>query len=157
IHVAMAAGAAMALLPAFTPADLAAAIACDRPTALWSAPAHFAALRAQDLVAKRDFSSLKMMIMSGSACPPDLMRWTAAQVPSCAVTQLWGMTETQGALYTRPGDPLEIAANSAGRPSPGTEIRIVDPDGRPCPPGEEGELQVRGCLLFAGFFNNPAA
>jgi non-ribosomal peptide synthetase component E (peptide arylation enzyme) len=97
------------------------------------------------------------MIMSGSACPPDLVRWTAGQVPNCAVTQLWGMTETQGALYSRPGDPLDIAANSAGRPSPGTEIRIVDPDGRPCPPGEEGELQVRGCLLFPGFFNNAAA
>src|SRR5262249_52828741 len=157
IHGAMAASAAMVLLPAFTPAELAAAIARGKPTALWTAPAHFAALRAQDLVARHDFSSLKMMIMSGSACPPDLVRWTAAQVPNCAVTQLWGMTETQGALYTRPGDPLDIAANSAGRPSPGTEIRIVDADGRPCPPGEEGELQVRGCLLFAGFFNNPAA
>lgn len=157
IHVAMAVGAAMVLLPAFTPPDLAATIARDQPTALWTAPAHFAALRAQGLVGKHDFSSLKMMIMSGSACPPDLVRWTAAQLPNCAVTQLWGMTETQGALYTRPGDPLEIAANSAGRPSPGTEIRIVDPEGRPCPPGEEGELQVRGCLLFPGFFNNPAA
>jgi non-ribosomal peptide synthetase component E (peptide arylation enzyme) len=114
-------------------------------------------LRAQDLVAKHDFSSLRMMIMSGSACPPDLVRWTAAQVPNCAVTQLWGMTETQGALYSRPGDPLDVAANSAGRPSPGTEIRIADPDGRPCPAGEEGELQVRGCLLFPGFFNNTAA
>ena len=157
VHVAMAVGAAMVLLPAFTPPDLAATVARDRPTALWTAPAHFAALRAQDLVAKHDFSSLEMMIMSGSACPPDLVRWTAAQLPNCAVTQLWGMTETQGALYTRPGDPLDIAATSAGRPSPGTEIRIADPDGRPCPPGEEGELQVRGCLLFPGFFNNPAA
>jgi non-ribosomal peptide synthetase component E (peptide arylation enzyme) len=67
------------------------------------------------------------------------------------------MTETQAALYSRPGDPLEVSANSAGRPSPGTEVRVVDPDGRRCPPGEEGELQVRGCLLFPGFFNNPAA
>jgi non-ribosomal peptide synthetase component E (peptide arylation enzyme) len=157
VHVALVTGAAIVLLPVFTPADLAAVVARDRPTALWSAPAHFAALRAQDLVAKHDFSSLKLTIMSGSACPPDLVRWTAAQLPHCAVTQLWGMTETQAALYTRPGDPLEISANSAGRPSPGTEVRVVDPDGRPCPPGEEGELQVRGCLLFPGFFNNPAA
>ncbi len=157
VHVAMAVGAAMVLLPAFTPADLAATIARDKPTALWTAPAHFAALRAQDLVAKHDFSSLKMMIMSGSACPPDLVHWTAAQLANCAVTQLWGMTETQGALYTRPGDSIEIAANSAGRPSPGTEVRIVDAEGRPCPPGEEGELQVRGCLLFPGFVNNAAA
>ncbi|MCW5772088.1 MAG: acyl--CoA ligase [Rhodospirillaceae bacterium] len=157
VHIAMAVGATTVTLPMFTPPDMAATIARDKPTALWTAPAHFAALRAQDLVAKHDFSSLKMMIMSGSACPPDLVRWTAAQLPTCAVTQLWGMTETQGALYSRPGDSIDIAANTAGRPSPGTEVRIADPDGRPCPPGEEGELQVRGCLLFPGFFQNPAA
>ncbi|MGH7003795.1 MAG: class I adenylate-forming enzyme family protein, partial [Alphaproteobacteria bacterium] len=157
VHIAMSVGGATVLLPAFTPGDLAATVARDKPTALWTAPAHFAALRAHDLIAKHDFGSLKMMIMSGSACPPDLVRWTAAQVPNCAVTQLWGMTETQGALYTRPGDPLETAASSAGRPSPGTEVRVVDAEGRPCPPGEEGELQLRGCLLFPGFFNNPSA
>jgi non-ribosomal peptide synthetase component E (peptide arylation enzyme) len=157
IHVALAAGAAIALLPAFTPADLAATVVRDRPSALWTAPAHIAALRAQALADGHDLSSLKLAIMSGSACPPELVRWFQAKLPGCAVTQLWGMTETQGALYTRPGDPIEVAAHSAGRPSPGTEIRIVDGEGRPCPSGEEGELQVRGCLLFPGFFDNPGA
>ncbi|MFO0987438.1 MAG: class I adenylate-forming enzyme family protein [Alphaproteobacteria bacterium] len=157
IHVSLAVGATMVLLPAFAPADLAAVIERDRPTALWSAPAHFAALRAQGLVAKHDFSSLRMMIISGTSCPPDLARWVAAQLPGCAVTQLWGMTETQGALYTRPGDPIELTATTTGRASPGTEVRVADAGGRACPPGEEGELQVRGCLLFPGFFNNPAA
>jgi len=33
----------------------------------------------------------------------------------------------------------------------------VDPDGKPCGLGTEGELQVRGCLLFPGFYENPAA
>jgi non-ribosomal peptide synthetase component E (peptide arylation enzyme) len=56
------------------------------------------------------------------------------------------MTETQGALYTRPGDALEVHCSSAGRPSPGTEVRIAD-----------GELQVRGCLLFPGFYDNDEA
>jgi len=157
IHVALGTGAAIVLLPAFAPADLAAVIERDKPTALWSAPAHFAAMRAQGLLAKHDFSSLKMMIISGTSCPPDLARWVAAQLPGCAVTQLWGMTETQAALYTRPGDPIELTATTTGRASPGTEVRIADAEGRVCAPGEEGELQVRGCLMFPGFFNNPAA
>jgi non-ribosomal peptide synthetase component E (peptide arylation enzyme) len=67
------------------------------------------------------------------------------------------MTETQGALYTRPGDALDVAASSAGRPSPGTEVRIIDADGCACAPGVEGELQVRGCLLFPGFLDNAEA
>jgi non-ribosomal peptide synthetase component E (peptide arylation enzyme) len=67
------------------------------------------------------------------------------------------MTEIQAALYTRPGDPPEVAMRSAGRVSPGTEVRIRTSDGRPCAPGEEGALEVRGCLLFPGYFENAAA
>ena len=157
LHVAWSVGAAVVLLPAFTPPDLAQTIERDRPTGLWTAPAHIAACRALGLADQHDFSSLKLAIMSGSACPPDLVRWFQGKAPHCAVTQLWGMTETAGALYTRPGDSLDIAANSAGRPSPGTEIRVVDGEGRVCEAEETGELQVRGCLLFPGFFDNDAA
>jgi non-ribosomal peptide synthetase component E (peptide arylation enzyme) len=54
------------------------------------------------------------------------------------------MTELQDGLYTRPGDPPEMSATTAGRPSPGTEARV----------SEEGELQVRGPLLFSGYLNS---
>lgn len=157
LHVCWAVGAAVVLLPAFTPPDLAQAVERDRPTAMWTAPAHMAACRALGLFDKHDFSSLKLAIVSGSACPPELMRWLAARLPGCAMTQLWGMTETQAALYTRPGDPLEVSANSTGRASPGTEVRVALAGDTECVRGEEGELQVRGCLAFPGFFDNEAA
>jgi acyl-coenzyme A synthetase/AMP-(fatty) acid ligase len=156
-HVALSVGACNVLLPAFTPPDLAATIAAGRPTALWTAPAHVAACLGMGLFDQHDLTSLKLAIISGSACPPELAHAFAAKAPGCAVTQLWGMTETQGALYTRPGDPLDVSANSAGRPSPGTEVRVADAEDRPLPPGAEGELQVRGCLLFPGYYGNPAA
>jgi len=157
LHVSWAAGAASVLLPQFTPPDLAITVERDRPTALWTAPAHIAACRALGLFDKHDFSSLRLAIMSGSACPPELVRWLAARLPGCAVTQLWGMTETQAALYTRPGDALEVSASSAGRASPGTEVRVVSQDGEPCATDGEGELQVRGALAFPGFYDNAAA
>ncbi len=157
LHVAWAVGAACVLLPAFTPADLAATIARDQPTGLWCGPPHIASMRVQGLFERHDFSSLRLAIMSGSTSPPDLVRWFQAKAPQCAVTQLWGMTETQGALYSRPGDHPDVAATSAGRASPGTEIRIADTGDRSMAVGEEGELQVRGCLLFPGFFDNEPA
>lgn len=157
IHIALAVGACNLLLPVFTPPDLAAAVESGMPTGLWTAPAHMAACRGAGLFDKHDFSSLRLMIMSGSACPPELVKWVQDQLPNCAVTQLWGMTETQGGLYTRPDDPKEMSATTAGRPSPGTEVRVVDPDGTPLPPGEEGELQIRGCLLFPGYLRNKEA
>ena len=157
-HVALAAGACNILLPLFTPDGLAGLIESARPTALWTAPAHIAACRGMGLVEKHDFKSLELVIMSGSACPPELVEWFQAQVPGCAVTQLWGMTEIQAGLYSRPGDALAVSAHSTGRPSPGSEIRIRDAEtGAATAPGEEGELQIRGCLLFPGYFNNPGA
>ncbi len=157
LHVCWSAGASAVLLPVFTPPDLAQTVQRDKPTALWTAPAHIAACRAMGLFDTNDFSSLKLSIMSGSACPPELVRWFAARLPGCAVTQLWGMTETQAALYTRPTDPLEVSESSAGRASPGTEVRVMSLADEVCVTGEEGELQVRGALAFPGFYDNDAA
>ncbi len=156
-HVALCAGAATVMLPVFTPADLVATIARDRPSALWCGPAHIAVCRAQALFDRSDLDSLKLAILSGSACPPELVRWFAAKLRGCAVVQLWGMTETQAALYSRPADGSEVAAQSAGAASPGTEIRIASPEDAECARGVEGELQVRGALLFPGYFKNDAA
>ena len=157
LHVSWSVGAAAVLLPVFSPPDLARAVEHDKPTALWTAPAHMAACRALGLFDQHDFSSLRLVIVSGSACPPELMRWLAARLPGCAMTQLWGMTETQAALYSRPGDSLEVSATTTGRASPGTEVRVASPEDAPCVPGKEGELQVRGCLAFVGFYDNVAA
>ena len=102
---------------------------------------------------------MKLAVVSGSALPATLARDFDARLPNGRVSQLWGMTETQAGLYTRPDDPLDVAASSAGRPSPGTEVRTMDEEGLPQAFGneEEGELQVRGALLFPGYLNNPEA
>jgi len=146
LHCAWSVGACTILLPAFKPDELAATVEKQKPTALWAGPAHVAACRAAGLFDKHDWSSLEMAIVSGSMAPAELVRFFSERTKPCAVTQLWGMTELQAALYSRPGDALEISATTAGRPSPGTEIRI-----------QENELQVRGPLMFSGYFNNPQA
>ncbi len=156
-HLATHIGAANLLLPVFSPPDFAKAIATGRPTVLFAGPAHFAAMLKMGLMDSTDLSSVRLVICSGSACPPELARAVAAKLPKGRFSQLWGMTETQAGLYTRPGDALEIAAVSAGRPSPGTEARIASPDGAAIPAGEEGELQVRGSLLFPGYYDNAEA
>lgn len=145
-HLALHAGAANLLVPAFTPPDFAQAIARGRPTVLFLGPAHLGAMLKAGLLDHTDLSSVRLIVCSGSACPPELARAAARKFPRARFTQLWGMTETQAGMYTRPDDALELSASSAGRPSPGTEVRIV-----------EGELQVRGSLLFPGYYDNDAA
>lgn len=154
LHLAMTMGAATLLVPAFKPDDFAALIESARPSVLFAAPAHIAACAAQGLLARHDFSSLRLAVLSGSPLAADLAHEIDRRMPGGSVVQLWGMTETMAALFTRPGDPVEIAATSAGRPSPGTEVRIVDGSGAEAGTGTEGELQVRGCTIFAGYLGN---
>jgi len=157
VHLALAAGAANLLLPVFSPPALAELIAAKRPSVLLAAPAHMAACLQAGLFDQHPPDSLRLAILSGSALPPALARSLDEKLAGGGVTQLWGMTETQAGLYTRPGDGAALAADSAGRPSPGTEARIVDEAGAPVPAETEGELQVRGPLLFPGYLHNDAA
>jgi acyl-CoA synthetase (AMP-forming)/AMP-acid ligase II len=147
LHCAWAVGACTVLLPAFKPDELGSLIQDQKPTALWTAPAHMAACRATYLFDQRDWSSLKLAIVSGSSAPPELMHFLKSRLKDCAVTQLWGMTELQAGLYTRPGDAAELSATTSGRASPGTEVRLSD----------EGEIQVRGVPVFAAYHANDAA
>jgi non-ribosomal peptide synthetase component E (peptide arylation enzyme) len=61
-------------------------------------------------------------------------------------------------IVTRPDDPLEVQAETVGRPiGPGDEVRIVDEDGDPVPRGDLGELVARGPGVFTGYLRNPRA
>ena len=157
VELALAAGAAIALLPSFSPPALADAIVRLRPTHLFAAPAHLAACFGAGLVERMDLASLRLLVLAGAAVPPDLVHSFAPHLPNGEICQLWGMTELQAGLYTRIGDGTDLAARSAGRASPGTEVRIADDCGREVARGEEDELQARGPSVFAGYYENPEA
>ena len=156
-HLTLASGASTVLLPAFTPPDLAQTLETESVTVLFAAPAHAAACLGAGLLDGGRLSGLRLAVLSGSAVAPSVARGLQERMANGHVTQLWGMTETQAGLYTRPGDSIETVSGSAGRPSPGTEVRVVGPDDAALPAGEEGELQIRGSLLFPGYFDNPGA
>jgi len=147
LHCAWALGACTILLPAFKPDDLGFLVQRTKPTALWTAPAHLAACRAGGVLHKYGWSSLELAIVSGSIASPSLIQFFSEKLPRCAVTQLWGMTELQAGLYTRPRDPPEMSAATAGRPAPGTEVRL----------SQEGELEVLGPSVFLQYYNNDEA
>ena len=157
LEMAICAGATTALLPMFSPPALAQAVPQLRPTHVFAGAAHFAACIGAGLMEQMDTSSVRQVVLSGAAVPPDLARRLAGYLPDGALCQLWGMTELQAGVYTRPGDPLELVATSAGRASPGSEVRIADENGTELARGKEGELQIRGPSVFAGYYENPKA
>ncbi len=156
INLALSQGATIAILPAFTPKALAEAIESLRPTGIFVAPAHVAACLNDGLLTKDNLASLSFALISGSVCPPDLARSLQRLMPGGAVCQLWGMSEMQAGSFTRPGDPEDIRLTTAGRATPGTELRVLDDTGETCI-DVEGELQTRGLSVFDGYLSNPQA
>jgi len=156
INLALSQGCATAVLPAFAPSALAEAIAAHRPTGLFVAPAHVAACLQAGLFTADGLASLRFVLISGSVCPPELARTLQDLMPNGKVCQLWGMSELQAGTFTRPDDPEEVRLRTAGRATPGTELRIMDgaTAGRP---NVEGELQIRGLSVFNGYLGNPQA
>jgi cyclohexanecarboxylate-CoA ligase/acyl-CoA synthetase len=109
------------------------------------------------LLAGMDLSAVRFVILSGAAVSPDLATEIESALLGGKVLQLWGMTELQAGAFTRLGDTREVRVGSAGRPAPGNELRITRDDGSRAAPGEIGELEMRGCSLFAGYLGNPQA
>jgi cyclohexanecarboxylate-CoA ligase/acyl-CoA synthetase len=150
-------GASVICVPAFTPPSLAELLEQTQPTHAFLAPAHVAAMLHASLLDGRDLSSLRLMIISGSYCAPGLKRAIEAKLVNGTVIELWGMTETFAVLMGDPDAPAELRHGFIGRATPGSETRVAGADGRVLPAGEEGELEVRGCSVFAGYFDNETA
>ena len=155
-HVALAAGAATALLPAFSPAAFAAALDAHHPTGIFAGPAHMAACLNEGLLTPERLASARFMMISGSACPPDLARKVQDRMPNGEVLQLWGMSELQAGTFTRPGAPEAVRFGSVGPATPLTRLRVAVDD-REAELDHEGELQVQGASVFAGYLDNAAA
>ncbi len=98
--------------------------------------------------------TLRVFVSAGAPIPRALVA-KANQALGASIVSAWGMSENGAVTTTQPGDPAEKATATDGCPLPGMAVRVVDPDGQPVPPGEEGGLQVRGCSNFVGYLKRP--
>jgi cyclohexanecarboxylate-CoA ligase len=78
----------------------------------------------------------------------------AEQSLGTRILRVFGMSECLGHTSPRPDDAEETRLDRDGIPFPGTEVRAVDEQGSPLPPGEPGRAQVRGPSLFLGYARN---
>ncbi|MEM9107559.1 MAG: class I adenylate-forming enzyme family protein, partial [Pseudomonadota bacterium] len=156
MHMCLATGSAQALLPAFDPQGFLPALMHMKPHGIFAAPAHFAPFCSAGSITPDHLAGTRLICLSGSTVPPLLAEQVDKLMHNGSVIQLWGMSELQAGTFGRPADPQETRYTTAGRASEATELRIVDPDGKVLSAGEEGELQVRGPSVFAGYLNNPA-
>ncbi|MDH4558475.1 fatty acid--CoA ligase family protein [Pseudomonas sp. BN417] len=105
-----------------------------------------------------DLSSLRVAVTGAASVPVEMVRRMASELGFETIVTAYGLTEACGFVtICRPGDSAERVATTSGRAFPDVEVRCVDAAGNPVPPGEPGELLVRGYNLMKGYFNNPEA
>ena len=154
---AIAAGAAQVLMGRFDMREMLSLIAEHRVTALYTAPPVCLGLSLTPLVDEYDVSSLRFLLCGAAPLSGDLQVRVAERL-DCAVIQGYGLTETSpvtNADFTdERGKPGTI-----GPALPDTEECVVDLESgeRDLPPGELGELLVRGPQVMKGYLNQPEA
>ncbi len=100
-------------------------------------------------------SSLKGMTVGGGPMNFNALK-DAEEHLGTKFLRVFGMSECLGHTTPSPSEDADVRLGRDGRPFPGTEIRVVDSDGRPLPPGEVGNAQVRGPSLFVGYAREGA-
>jgi acyl-CoA synthetase (AMP-forming)/AMP-acid ligase II len=118
-------------------------------------PAVLQSLVNLDGIEDRDFGALRNVAYGASPISPTLLERVIAVLGS-RVTQLYGLTETTGAITAlRHEDHAGERMLSCGRAVLGGDVRVVDGEERPLPPGEVGEIVYRGDHLMEGYWNRP--
>jgi acyl-CoA synthetase (AMP-forming)/AMP-acid ligase II len=144
------------LLPAFHPDDWLALAAAERASNAFVVPTMLSRIIASmDAGASADLSALRAIAYGGGRMPMELIDRALDLFPQVSFTNAYGLTETSSTIALlgpeehrtahRATDPtLRARLASVGRPLPTVQIEIRDSHGRPLPPGERGEIHVRG-------------
>jgi acyl-CoA synthetase (AMP-forming)/AMP-acid ligase II len=158
----MAHGGTSVLYPEFDPARVVAGIDEHRVTHAFLVPAMIQAMLMAPGVEQADFSSLAC-ISYGASPISDKVLVDALRIMKCNFLQVYGLTETSGAItYLPPEDhdpdgPRAWLLRACGKAGDGVEIRVVDAAGADVPEGEVGEVWIRSRQNMKGYWRNPAA
>ena len=156
ILASVAAGATMLPEPVFDADRVLARVEREAVTVLPGAPTLYRSLLDHPDRARHDLSSLRVAVTGAADIPVELIRRVGAELPFSFIVTGYGLTEAGTASATGPDDDAETVATTVGRPRPGVEVRIVDGD-RDVPPGEPGEVLLRGPTVMAGYLDDPEA
>jgi len=152
----LAQGGALLLVDAASPATITAAFRERGGTLSFMPPTLIYMIMAQEGVSRTDFPKLRNLIYGGAPMPVGKFEQARAFFGPVLGTT-YGQTEApQIVTLMRPAD-FDDAANlgSVGRVTWLSDLAILGPDGQPCPPGEIGEVAVRGDLVMAGYWRLP--
>ncbi|WP_395109924.1 AMP-binding protein [Actinomadura sp. SCN-SB] len=122
-------------------------------TASAGVPFHLAALLDAAERSGRGAGALREYLVGAASVPPVLVE--RAERAGIAAYRAYGSSEHPTISSGSADDPSGKRATTDGRLKPGTQVRIVDPEGKDVPVGKDGEIWSRGPEVFAGY-RDPA-
>jgi long-chain acyl-CoA synthetase len=129
-------------------------LANTRCTALVGVSPLFAALLNAEGLGDINTSALKVVLAGGMAVPRQVAeRWQ--QRFGLPIIEGYGLTEASPMVCENPFN-LKEYNGTIGLPLPSTDVTLLDENGNEVPPGEIGEIGVRGPQLMRGYWNMPA-
>jgi long-chain acyl-CoA synthetase len=149
-------GATLYLSPRFDPMTARTALEKDQLTVMLGVPSMFsqileyAKLRA---LASLKFPALRIISSSGAPLHADL-KTKVEQLFGLPLHNGYGVTECSPTI-AQANVEFPRTDTSVGEVFPGTEVRLVGPDGQPVAAGEVGELWVRGPHVMKGYYRAP--
>ncbi len=155
LHLAILLGATMILLPRWDVNEVLKTIHRLRPTLFPGVPTMYIAINHHPERHKYDLSSLRFCL-SGAAPLPAEVQQEFERLSGCRMVQGYGMTEASPVTHLTPLVG-ETPLRSTGLPVPNTDACIVDVETgqQILPPGQEGEIIVRGPQVMKGYWRMP--
>ncbi len=126
----------------------------EKVTGLAGAPTVYAIILKLDGLKSEDFASLRYLTNAAAAMPATFIPRLRKIFPKTRIYLMHGLTECFRTTYLPPGE-IESRPTSVGRGMPNVELWVEDPEGRRLPPGEVGEMVVRGPNVMVGYWNDP--
>ncbi len=155
MNLGVLAGAEIVMLPRFDLNEVLETIQRKRPTLLPAVPTIFTAINHSPDRDKYDLASIRLCISGGAPLPMEVKE-TFERLTGCVLFEGYGLTEAAPVATCNPVKGLN-KAGSIGQPLPGTDVDIVSmEDGvTVMPPGESGEVRIRGPQVMPGYWQQP--
>lgn len=149
------AGSKVVIMRRWDAQEAARLIAAEKITMFSAVPTMLWDLLHRAKPGEADLTSLRNIASGGQALPVNLLDAIREACPQAVMGTGYGMTEASGSLAQAVGEDFLRKRSSAGRVLPLAQVRIVAPDGTVQPNGQSGEIQLKGAMVMAGYWNRP--
>jgi long-chain acyl-CoA synthetase len=154
LNASVAAGALLVLIPRFDAQVVLDSIAANQVTILEGVPTMYTALANLPGANPDKAASLRLCSSGGAALPGEVVRAFEATY-GAKIIEGYGLSETSPVASFNRVEQAKVG--SIGTPIPGVEFKLVNDDGSDAPPGEVGEICIRGHNVMKGYWNRPEA